>query len=49
MKKRAIVSDFIPWILIALLILFLLLLFSSAMGGKLDSLGERIKDFFGGR
>jgi hypothetical protein len=46
MEKRAVMSDFIIWILIALLILAVLFVFYFISNGKLVNLSDSIKSLF---
>jgi len=46
MKKRAVMSKFIIWILIALIILAVLFLFYFVSKGKLNDLSDSIKSLF---
>ncbi|MEK6881480.1 MAG: hypothetical protein AABY22_17795 [Nanoarchaeota archaeon] len=48
-SKRGIVSDYLPWILIAVAVLVILTLAILIMKDKGVSLIDQIKDLFGGR
>ena len=48
MKKRGIVSDFLPWLLIAVAILVILMITIFVMKGTGNSLIDKIKSLIGG-
>lgn len=47
MKKRGIVSDYLPWILIAVAVLAILVISIAVMKGKGISLIDQINNLFG--
>ena len=49
MKKRGIVSEYLPWILISIAVLVILILTSVVLREKGISLIDQIKDLFRGR
>jgi hypothetical protein len=49
MEKRAIVSDYLPWILIAVAVLAIVLIAIFLLRGQGESLIEKIKNLFTGR
>ena len=48
MKKEGVVSDYLPWILIAVAVLAIVLISIFVLKGKGFSLIQQIKDLFGG-
>jgi len=49
MKKRGIISDYLPWLLIGLAVLAILTLSAYFLGGQGSSLIQSIKDLVSGR
>jgi len=47
-NKKAIVSDYLPWLLIAIAILAILVIFIAVLKGKGISLIDQFKNLFGG-
>ena len=48
MKKRGIVSDYLPWLLIAIAVLAIVTIFIFVLKGKGISLIDQVKNLFGG-
>ena len=48
-KKRGVVSEYLPWLLIGLAILAILMITIFLLKGEGNSLIDKIKDLFGGR
>ena len=48
MKKKGVVSEYLPWILIALAVLVIVMLSIFLLKGKGAIIIDRIKDLFGG-
>ncbi len=46
-SKRGIISDYLPWILIAVAVLVILMITIFLLKGKGESLIDQIKNFFG--
>lgn len=49
MKKRGIISDYLPWLLIGLVVLAIVMASIFLLKGKGISFIDKIKDLFGGR
>jgi hypothetical protein len=48
-RKRGIISDYLPWLLLALVILAIFMVTIFLLKGKGISFIDKIKDLFGGR
>ncbi len=48
MKKRGIVTDYLPWILIAVAVLVVVMISIFLLKGKGEGLIDQIKNLFGG-
>ena len=48
MKKRGIVTDYLPWILIAVAVLVVVMISIFLLKGKGEGLTDQIKNLFGG-
>jgi len=49
MKKRGIISEYLPWLLIGLVILAIIMISIFLLRGKGFEFIDRIKEIFGGR
>ena len=49
MKKRGIISDYLPWLLIAIAILAIVMIAIFVLRGEGNSLIDKIKNLFSGR
>ncbi|MFH1311189.1 MAG: hypothetical protein ABIH65_02180 [Nanoarchaeota archaeon] len=47
MKKKGVISDYLPWILIAVAVLVILMITIFLLRGTGESLIDKIKNFFG--